>query len=157
MFNQSKYVNDFAKENYARLTVLIPKGAKRAVEEHIASRGYKSTSDYFKSLLARDMGVTDLSELIGGGGAKMMKKIKNRLLQLREKMREHQLLSFIAVGLILYALLELLKINIIFKFILIFIAIIYVKKQTIIESEKAKMDYLAKKIAEENAKKKDPQ
>lgn len=68
MFNQSKYVNDFAKENYARLTVLVPKGAKQAIETHIASRGYKSTSDYFKSLLARDMGISDLSELVGGGG-----------------------------------------------------------------------------------------
>lgn len=67
MFNQYKYNNDYTKENYARLTVLIPKGAKRAVEEHIASKGYKSTSEYFKTLLARDMGVSDLSELIGGG------------------------------------------------------------------------------------------
>lgn len=72
MFNQYKYNNDYTKENYARLTVLVPKGAKQAIEAHIASRGYKSTSDYFKSLLAHDMAVSDLSELVGGG-CKMIK------------------------------------------------------------------------------------
>lgn len=68
MSKTTEYRNKFTKENYARLTVLIPKGAKRAVEEHIACRGYKSTSNYFKTFLARDMGLSDLSELVGGEG-----------------------------------------------------------------------------------------
>ena len=67
MSKTTEYRNKYTKDNYAILRVVVPKGAKQAIEEHIASRGYKSTSDYFKSLLARDMGITDLSELVGGG------------------------------------------------------------------------------------------
>ena len=73
-------------------------------------------------------------------------------------MREHQLLSFIAVGLILFVLYKLLEGVAFFIFIfgLPFIAV-FLRRESIIEEEKAKMDYLAKKIAEENANKKDPQ
>lgn len=73
MFNQSKYVNDFAKENYARLTVLVPKASKDAIQAHIDAKGYRSISDYFKTLLCHDMGVTDLSELVGGGRTRSKK------------------------------------------------------------------------------------
>lgn len=82
MFNQYKYNNDYTRDNYARLSVLVPKGAKDAILAHIESKGYGSTSEYFKSLLARDMGVTDLSELIGGGRNWKMKKRANALFYL---------------------------------------------------------------------------
>ena len=75
----------------------------------------------------------------------------------RDKMRKHPILSILVTGLVLYALLELFEVNIIFEFLLIFIVLICVKRQMIIKNEKDKIDYLAKKIAEENANKKDPQ
>ena len=41
-FNQSKYANDFAKTNYDRLNIQVPKGQKAVIEAHWKKKGYKS-------------------------------------------------------------------------------------------------------------------
>lgn len=67
MYEKYKYNNEFNKERYAHLTILVPKGTKSAILARIRTKGYKSVSDYFKSLLCRNLGVSDLSELKEGG------------------------------------------------------------------------------------------
>ncbi len=66
MFNQSKYVNDYAKDNYKRLAVFVPKAAYPALEARFKALGYTSLNSYVNSLLAADLGLTSLKELTGG-------------------------------------------------------------------------------------------
>ena len=54
-FNQSKYANDFAKQNYDRLNIQVPKGQKAVIEEHWRNRGYKSLNAYVNELIKKDM------------------------------------------------------------------------------------------------------
>ena len=65
MFNQQKYVNDYTKENYARLSIFIPKQAKQPILDHLQAKGYKSLNSYVQALISADLGVLDLSELMG--------------------------------------------------------------------------------------------
>lgn len=55
MENVYKYRNNYTKNNYARLTVIVPKSDKDKIMEHIKNKGFSSTSDYFRSLLYKDM------------------------------------------------------------------------------------------------------
>lgn len=57
-FNQSKYVNDFAKQNYDRLNIQVPKGQKAVIEAHWKAKGYKSLNAYVNDLITQDMGRT---------------------------------------------------------------------------------------------------
>ena len=57
-FNQSKYVNDFAKQNYDRLSIQVPKGQKAVIEAHWKAKGYKSLNAYVNDLITQDMGRT---------------------------------------------------------------------------------------------------
>ena len=54
-FNQSKYANDFAKTNYDRLNIQVPKGQKAVMEAHWKKKGYKSLNAYVNELIRRDM------------------------------------------------------------------------------------------------------
>lgn len=54
-FNQSKYVNEFAKQNYDRLNIQVPKGQKAVIEAHWKAKGYKSLNAYVNDLITRDM------------------------------------------------------------------------------------------------------
>ena len=54
-FNQSKYINDYAKQNYDRLIIQVPKGQKELIAEHWKSKGYKSLNAYVTELIAKDM------------------------------------------------------------------------------------------------------
>lgn len=54
-FNQSKYANDFAKQNYDRLNIQVPKGQKILIETHWKSKGYKSLNAYINELIRKDM------------------------------------------------------------------------------------------------------
>lgn len=147
MFNQYKYNNDYTRDNYARLSVLVPKGAKDAILAHIESKGYGSTSEYFKSLLARDMGLTDLSELVGGG-AKMIKKIWRFMYM-------HPIITMI-IGCLITGFIEFTKSGNRYTGMITFI-LIYGMLSPILKSarrkeiKKQEADYLAKKIAEESA------
>lgn len=54
-FNQSKYVNEFAKQNYDRLNIQVPKGQKAVIEAHWKAKGYKSLNAYVNDLITQDM------------------------------------------------------------------------------------------------------
>ena len=75
-FNQSKYINDFAKANYDRLIVQVSKGQKSVIEQHWKSKGYKSLNSYINTLIKRDMEQetgegskknADIEKISGGG------------------------------------------------------------------------------------------
>lgn len=38
-FNQNKYINDYHKNNYDRVTILIPKGVKQQLQEYCKLQG----------------------------------------------------------------------------------------------------------------------
>ena len=54
-FNQSKYANEFAKKNYDRLNIQVPKGQKAVIEAHWKTKGYKSLNAYVIDLITQDM------------------------------------------------------------------------------------------------------
>lgn len=54
-FNSTKYKNDFAKENYDRFNVVVPKGKKAEITDHYKKQGYKSLNEYINSLINADM------------------------------------------------------------------------------------------------------
>ena len=54
-YNQSKYANQFTKENYDRLNIQVPKGQKEIIEKYRKAKGYKSLNLYINSLIKKDM------------------------------------------------------------------------------------------------------
>ena len=54
-FNDSKYKNQFAKDNYDRLNIQVKKGTKAKIEEHRKNKGFKSLNDYVTALIYNDM------------------------------------------------------------------------------------------------------
>lgn len=54
-FNASKYKNDFAKKNYDRIILCVPKGTKEKIEEYRKLNGYKSLNDYINRIIKEDM------------------------------------------------------------------------------------------------------
>lgn len=51
---QLKRQNEYNKINYDRITILLPKGQKAALEEIAKNRGFKSVTDYIKVLIDQD-------------------------------------------------------------------------------------------------------
>lgn len=54
-FEQYKYQNDYNKNHYARLNVLVSKDDKNTIEEHWKKQGYKSFNAYITELIRRDL------------------------------------------------------------------------------------------------------
>lgn len=54
-FNSTKYKNAFAKDTYDRLSINVPKGMKKVIEEHYKAKGYKSLNAYVNDLINTDM------------------------------------------------------------------------------------------------------
>lgn len=54
-FDQIKYQNQYNKENYARLSVQVPKADRDMIDEHWKSKGYKSFNAYVNELIRKDM------------------------------------------------------------------------------------------------------
>lgn len=52
---RNKYLNDFQKSRYDRLVLLLPKGDKQKVENAAKNRGFRTTTDYIKSLIETDL------------------------------------------------------------------------------------------------------
>lgn len=52
---RNKYINEWQKDKYYRLTVLIPKEQKAALTDHATKKGFKTVSDYVKQLIEKDM------------------------------------------------------------------------------------------------------
>ena len=53
-FNQSKYINEFAKEKYDRIIVQVPKGQKAIIDEKRKEKGYSSLNAYICELIRRE-------------------------------------------------------------------------------------------------------
>lgn len=51
---RNKYINEWQKEKYYRLTVLIPKDQKEVLYNTACSKGFKNISDYIKALIDQD-------------------------------------------------------------------------------------------------------
>lgn len=64
-FDKIKYDNDYAKNNYDRIILNVPKGEKNKIKEHAKIRGYEDMTKYIKSLIYQDM----------GGGWRISKKL----------------------------------------------------------------------------------
>lgn len=58
-FNQNKYINEYARNNYDRINMLFKKGTKDKLQEHCKKYGYKSISsfvnDAINEKIARDL------------------------------------------------------------------------------------------------------
>ena len=53
--NNSKYINDWIKENKETIKVQVPKGKKAIIEEHRKAKGYTSTNQYIIDLIDADL------------------------------------------------------------------------------------------------------
>lgn len=51
---RNKYINEWQKEKYYRLTILIPKEQKEELTQTAAEKGFKTVSDYVKFLIDQD-------------------------------------------------------------------------------------------------------
>lgn len=54
-FEKYKYQNDYNKEHYARLSVLIPLEDKEELEKYWKNKGFKSFSAFANELIRREM------------------------------------------------------------------------------------------------------
>lgn len=73
-FNKKEYDSNYAKQHLERCVFDVPKGTRKPLQDEIKARYGISLAEHVKSLLCRDLGLTDLSELVGGGGAKWRMK-----------------------------------------------------------------------------------
>lgn len=55
MSQNTKYKNEWAKENLERIPVSVKKGEKEKITEHYKRKGYKSMNDYINALIKQDM------------------------------------------------------------------------------------------------------
>lgn len=55
-FNATDYKNQFSKENYDRITILVPKGQKDVIKKK-ASELNVSVNEYINSLIRKDMNI----------------------------------------------------------------------------------------------------
>ena len=54
----TSYKNDFTRVNYDRISIVIPKGRKQAIEAHAQRKG-ESVNGLVNSLLRADMGLSE--------------------------------------------------------------------------------------------------
>lgn len=54
-FNQSKYINNYIKENYDTIKIQLSKGKKEIVKAQYKKQGFKSMNEYINHLIDRDM------------------------------------------------------------------------------------------------------
>lgn len=54
-FNQAKYIQNYQKEKYDRCIFNVPKGQKKAIQEHFKKKGYESLNMYINDLIRKDM------------------------------------------------------------------------------------------------------
>lgn len=53
-FNQNAYIEDYKREHYERLALLLPKGMKEKIKSRAARKGL-SMNGYIMNLIERDM------------------------------------------------------------------------------------------------------
>lgn len=54
-FNATKYKNEFLKENYDRITLVVPKGQRSVIDSYRTAKGYSSLNAYINDLIRKDM------------------------------------------------------------------------------------------------------
>lgn len=53
-FDRSKYINDYIKEKYDRINLMVPMGTKEAIKSQASTEG-KSINEYIKGLISADL------------------------------------------------------------------------------------------------------
>lgn len=53
-FNQFEYQNNYVKEKYDRISLIVPKGRREEIKKKAAAAG-KSVNEYINSLIDNDM------------------------------------------------------------------------------------------------------
>lgn len=53
-FNKNKYINDYIKEKYDRINLMVPMGTKSIIKSWATAEG-KSINEYVNSLIAADL------------------------------------------------------------------------------------------------------
>ena len=53
-FDRSKYINDYIKEKYDRINLMVPMGTKEAIKSQANAEG-KSINEYIKGLISADL------------------------------------------------------------------------------------------------------
>ena len=64
-YDKVKYNNQYNKENYARLSIQVPKGEREYIDTHWKSKGYKSFNSYVMDLIRKDMNESASSIQVG--------------------------------------------------------------------------------------------
>lgn len=54
-FDKVKYDNDYAKNNYDRIPINVPKGKKELIKAYAQIKGYSSINAYVIALIDEDM------------------------------------------------------------------------------------------------------
>lgn len=57
-FNQQKYINEYTKEKYDRISINVKKGKRKEIENHYKKNGYQSMNSYINYLIDQDMAQT---------------------------------------------------------------------------------------------------
>lgn len=55
-FDKFQYQNDYNKQNYDRITIMVPKGYKEKITELASSLGFKSRNEFIVSLIREQIG-----------------------------------------------------------------------------------------------------
>lgn len=55
MFDKKKYDNNYAKENYDRILITMPKGEKEKIKIATEKKGYKSVNEYIRETIKKDI------------------------------------------------------------------------------------------------------
>jgi hypothetical protein len=53
--DRNKYINDYMKNKYDRIALLLPKGYKDIINDVLQAQGYKSANEYIKHLIDKDI------------------------------------------------------------------------------------------------------
>lgn len=64
-YDKIKYNNQYNKENYARLSIQIPKQDREKIDNFWRSKGYKSFNAYINDLIRKDMNETNNNIQVG--------------------------------------------------------------------------------------------
>lgn len=54
-FDKVKYDNDYAKNNYDRIPINVPKGQKEVIKFHAKKKGFESINAYINDLIRKDL------------------------------------------------------------------------------------------------------
>lgn len=64
-YDKVKYNNQYNRENYARLSVQVPKNDRESIDIHWKNKGYKSFNAYVLDLIRKDMNESAPAKSVG--------------------------------------------------------------------------------------------